>query len=197
MANEISKEYDDNKCSNFDCSDDPLSNSELSPCELLFEDERLLGDDPSGDELSEISSSRELNFSKYELVQTDEDDGSSKDDKGSKDYKDYKDYEGEECNECEEDKEYKEYNEEGQECQECQKGEDDTDASLQDFMKQHKHLEHAELQQRKDACETAKLEPEPELHRPTCLKNPFGCNDEPRGDPEFNIGSQQAESKDE
>jgi hypothetical protein len=197
MTNKISEEYDGDECSNVDCGDDPLSDSELSPCELSSEDERSLGDDLSGDELSEISSGEELNFGEYELVQTDEDDGSSEDDGGSEDYEDYEDYEGEECNECEEDEEYEEYDEEGQECQECQKGEDDTDASLQDFMKQHKHLEHAEPQRRKDARETAKLEPEPELHRPTCLKNPFGRNDEPGGDPAFNISSQQAESKDE
>jgi hypothetical protein len=57
-------------------------------------------------------------------------------------------------------------------------------------MKQHKHLEHAEPTQ-------GKLEPELELHCPTCLKNPFGRNDEPRGDLAFNIGSQQVEPKDE
>jgi hypothetical protein len=126
MANKISEEYDDDECSNVDCSDNTLSDSELSPSELSSEDERPLGDDPSSDELLEISFSGELNFGEYELVQTDEDDGSSEDDEGSKDdgsSKDdegYKDYEGEECKGYEEDKEYEEYEcGEGQECQEC------------------------------------------------------------------------------
>jgi hypothetical protein len=169
MTNEISEEYDDDECSNADCGDDPLSDSELSPCELSSEDKRSLGDDPSGDELSEISFGEVPNFGEYELVQTDEDDWGSEDDEGSEDDKGseddegsqndeyYEDYEGEKCKGCEGDEEYEEY-EEGQE---RQKGEDETDANLQDFMKQHKHL-------------------------------PFGRNDEPRGDPAFNMGSQQA-----
>jgi hypothetical protein len=155
----------------------------------LSKDKRLLGDNPFSNKLLEISSSRELNFSKYKLVQTNKDNKSFKDNKGSKDnksFKDnkgYKDYKGKECKGYKEDKEYKEYKcKKGQECQECQEGEDETNANLQDFMKQHKHLEHAKPMQ-------GKLELELELYCPTCLKNPFSCNNKPRGDLAFNISS--------
>jgi hypothetical protein len=224
MTNEICEEYDDSECSNVDCGDDALSDSELSPCEVSSDDERSLDDNPlsdrelssgesssdgqssldgdlSGDELSldddhssnaEISSGEELNFGEYKLAPTGEDDGVYEDDE------DDEDYVGKECRGCEEYEEYEEYEEcqEGQECQECQKGEGDTDANLLVFMKQHKHLEHAEPQQRKAARETAKLEPELELHRLTCLKNPSNRNGESVGDRAFNMGSQQPEPKD-
>ena len=194
MTNKISKEYDGDECSNVNCGDDPLSDSELSPCEVSSEDERSLDGDHSGDELSlddDYSSDEELNSGEYELVPTDDDDGGSEDDEY------YEDYEGKECKryeEDEEDEEYEEYEEyeEEQECQECQKGEDDIDANLQDL---HKHLEHAGPQRRKAARETAKLEPEP--RRLTCLKNPLDRNDESVADPVFNTGSQQPEPKDE
>ena len=193
MTNKISKEYDGDECSNVNCGGDPLSNSELSPCELSSKDEHSLDGDHSSDELSldddyssnaEISSDEELNSGEYELVPTDEDDRGSEDDEY---------YEGKECKRCE-DEEYEEYEEyeEEQECQECQKGEDDTDASLQDL---HKHLEHAGPQRRKAARETAKLESE--LRCLTCLKNPLDRNDESVGDPAFNMGSQQLEPKNE
>ena len=194
MTNKISKEYNSDECSNVNCSDDPLSNSELSPCEVSSKDECLLDGDYSSDKLSlddDYSFDKELNSSEYELVPTNDDD------KGSKDDEYYKDYKGKECKryeEDEEDEEYKEYEEyeEEQECQECQKGEDDIDANLQDL---HKHLEHARPQWRKAARETAKLELEP--HRLTCLKNPLDRNDESVVDPVFNMGSQQLEPKDE
>lgn len=110
MTNEISEEYDDG---NVNYCDEPLSDSELSPCEVSSEDERsldadrelssdelssdgqsFLDDEPSGDEVSldddysphaEISSGEEPNFGEYELVPTDEDDGGSEDDE---DYED-------------------------------------------------------------------------------------------------------------
>jgi hypothetical protein len=108
MTNKISKEYDDDECGNVNCGDEPISDSELSPCELSSEDERSLDadrelssdelssddqssldDDPSSDEVSldddyssdaEILSGEELNLGEYELVPTDEDDGVSEDD---------------------------------------------------------------------------------------------------------------------
>jgi hypothetical protein len=42
MTNKISKEYNNNKCSNVNYSDKPISNSKLLPCELLSKDKQLL-----------------------------------------------------------------------------------------------------------------------------------------------------------
>jgi hypothetical protein len=112
MTNKISKEYDNNKCSNVNCSDKPISDSKLLPCELLSKDEQsldadrellfdelssndqsLLDNDPSSNKVlldnnylsnAEILSSKELNLGEYELVLT------NKDNKVSKDDKDYK-----------------------------------------------------------------------------------------------------------
>jgi hypothetical protein len=42
MTNKISKEYNDNKYSNVNCGDKPLSDSKLSPCKLLSKDKHLL-----------------------------------------------------------------------------------------------------------------------------------------------------------
>jgi hypothetical protein len=226
MTDEIGKEDDGGDCGNIVCGDDSSSDGELSPCELSPNDEHSLDDDPlsdgelssgelscdvrssldgdfSGDELSldddyssnaEISSSEELNSDEHDLAPADEDDKVYEDDE------DYEDYEGKKCSGCEEYEEYEEYEEfeEGQECQECQKGEDDTDANLQDFMEQHKHLEYyAEPQRTKAACEIAKLEPEQKLHHLTSVKNPSARNDEPVGDQAFNMGTQQSEPKGE
>jgi hypothetical protein len=204
MADEINEECDDDECSSVDCGDGPLSDSELSPCELSSDDERSLDDDPlsnrelsSGELSSDGQSSLDGDPSGDELSV--DDDHSSDGEISSGDDEDgegYKDYEGKECKGCEEYEEYEEYEEceEGQECQECQKGEDDTGANLQDFMKQHKHLEHAEPQRRKAARETAKLEPEQELHRLTYLRNLLDRNNESVVDPAFN---QQSEPKGE
>jgi hypothetical protein len=58
MTNEIRKEYNDSECGNVDCSNDPLSDNELSPCDLLSSDECLLDDNPLPDR--ELSSSKPL-----------------------------------------------------------------------------------------------------------------------------------------
>jgi hypothetical protein len=137
ITNKISKEYDNSKCSNVDCSNDLFSDSELLLCELLSNNKRLLDNNPlpncellsskplsdsqslldsdlfgnklllDNDYLSdaEISSSEELNFGKYKLALTSEDDSGYKDDKDNKDDK------GKECAGCEECEEYKEYKE--------------------------------------------------------------------------------------
>jgi hypothetical protein len=113
MTNKISKEYNNNKCGNVNCGNKPLSDSKLSPCELLSKDEQLLDtnykllsnelsfnsqslldNNPSSDKVllgnnylsnTKILSSKELNLSKYKLVLTNKDNRVSKDDK---DYKD-------------------------------------------------------------------------------------------------------------